>query len=103
MFFLDNFKQIDIINYREYIQRITRRINNCVPEMCKLLDETKKRTESFFQTFSVTHDILVSIVSLTPEDRRMIAKKYVEEMAATLRDQSPRETQNKVNKLSDER
>lgn len=81
---------------REYIQRITRRINNCIPEMCKLLDETKKRTESFFQTFSVTHDILVSIVILTPEDRRMIAKKYVEDMAGTLRDQSPRETQYKA-------
>jgi hypothetical protein len=30
----------------------------------------------------------------------MIAKKYVEDMAGTLRDQSPRETQYKVNKLS---
>lgn len=90
-----------ILFVREYIQRITRRINNCVPEMCKLLEETKKRTESFFQTFGVIHDILYSVSSLASEERtRLIARRYIEDIALTLRDQSPRETQQKVKKNS---
>lgn len=88
---------------REYIQRITRRINNCVPEMCKLLEETKKRTESFYQTFGVIHDILYSVSSLAAEERiRLIARRYIEDIALTLRDQSPRETQQKAENRTEE-
>lgn len=88
---------------REYIQRITRRINNCVPDMCKLLEETKKRTDSFYRTFSVIHSILISISSLAADERlRMVASRYIEDIAGTLRDQAPRETQQKAENRTEE-
>ena len=65
--------------------------------MCKLLEETKKRTDSFYKTFSVIHSILISISSLAADERlRMVASRYIEDIAGTLRDQAPRETQQKV-------
>lgn len=88
---------------REYIQRITRRINNCVPDMCLLLDETKKKTESFYQTFSVIRDILVSISTLSADERIHIQfRRYIEDIEVTLKDQSPRDTQKKAENRTEE-
>lgn len=47
------FFNLNFINVfsRDYILRITRKINNCIPDMCKMLQEHKSRQNVFYNCY----------------------------------------------------
>ncbi|KAJ8302294.1 hypothetical protein KUTeg_021281 [Tegillarca granosa] len=89
---------------RDFLVGITNRIDNCIPDMCKLLGETKKRQDTFYtsytQIFSIL-DILTRIPFQSIELRELCNEACMKQKKI-LQDKSPLDTMVKAENRTEE-
>lgn len=84
---------------RDYILRITRKINNCIPDMCKMLQEHKSRQNVFYDCYD--SELRMCVILRKPNPTSTTEAEFLrlfDRLHEVVEDKNPWTVLNKVKK-----
>ncbi|XP_062584069.1 serine/threonine-protein kinase TBK1-like [Saccostrea cucullata] len=88
---------------RDFILRITRKINNCIPDMCKVLMEHKSRQDLFYNCYEsmwTNYDVILKSVKISDTENKL--KHLLDQLQSVYSDRNPWTVLNKAESRSQE-
>ena len=90
-----------VFYFRDFIMRITRKINNLIPNMSGILDEHHKRQDTFYNNYRKVIDLLDKVIEKARFSGADIHKlrEIHENLKAVVNDKNPGEVLRKVGRI----